>query len=149
MIIAFNAANGVVRGRSRQKKSNEITAIPELLKLLNLHGCLVTIDAMGCQKKITLVILNQGADYLPAVKANQPMLADAFTVHFPFHKVDTYEGDSYSIQENSHGRLKRLGVVVSFRQEGDQIPENATVLHHFQRPECTRTGRCITPALVY
>lgn len=155
MISAFSAANGVVLGQIKtEEKSNEITAIPELLKLLNLHGCLVTIDAMGCQKKIALEIINQGADYLLAVKANQPKLADAFTAHFPMHKVTTYEGDSYSIQEKSHGRLetrhhivsdlpdsffdftyewaglKKLGVVVSFRQEGDQIPENATVRYY-------------------
>lgn len=51
MVSAFSAANGVVLGQVKTKeKSNEITTIPELLKLLNLHGCLVTIDAMGCQK---------------------------------------------------------------------------------------------------
>ena len=50
---AFSAANGVVLGQVKTaEKSNEITAIPKLLKLLNLQGCLVTIDAMGCQKKI-------------------------------------------------------------------------------------------------
>ena len=155
MISAFSAANGVVLGQIKtEEKSNEITAIPELLKLLYLHGCLVTIDAMGCQKKIALEIINQGADYLLAVKGNQPKMADAFTAHFPMHKVATYEGDSYSIQEKSHGRLetrhhivsdlpdsffdftyewaslKKLGLVVSLRQEGDQIPENATVRYY-------------------
>lgn len=52
-VSAFSAANGVVLGQVKtEEKSNEITAIPELLKLLSLHGCLVTIDAMGCQKKL-------------------------------------------------------------------------------------------------
>lgn len=155
MISAFSAANGVVLGQVKtEEKSNEITAIPELLKLLNLHGCLVTIDAMGCQKKIALEIINQGADYLLAVKGNQPKLADAFTAHFPMHKVATYEGDSYSTQEKNRGRLetrhhivsdlpeaffdftyewaglKKLGVVVSFRQEGEEAPESATVRYY-------------------
>src|SRR5262249_61910009 len=55
-------------------KSNEITAIPELLKLLDLHGALVSIDAIGCQKGIAQQIRDQGGDYLLAVKDNQPTL---------------------------------------------------------------------------
>src|SRR6185295_9297470 len=56
-------------------KSNEITAIPEVLKLLDLSGALVTIDAMGCQKAIAQQIRDGGGDYLLAVKDNQPTLA--------------------------------------------------------------------------
>lgn len=162
MISAFSAANGVVLGQIKtEEKSNEITAIPELLKLLNLHGCLVTIDAMGCQKKIALEIVNQSADYLLAVKANQPKLADAFTEHFPMSRVATYDGDSYTTQEKSHGRqetrlhivsdlpddfhdftyewagLKKLGVVVSFRQEGDEVPDNAMVRYYISSKDLT------------
>ena len=55
-------------------KSNEFTAIPALLKLLELHGALVTIDAIGCQKRITEEIISGGADYVLAVKDNQPTL---------------------------------------------------------------------------
>ena len=50
-----------------EEKSNEITAIPRLLELLELHGCIVTIDAMGCQKEIAQGILDRGADYLLAM----------------------------------------------------------------------------------
>ena len=57
-------------------KSNEITAIPELLKLLDLKGALVTIDAIGCQKRIAQQIVDQGGDYLLAVKANQKHLLE-------------------------------------------------------------------------
>ena len=57
-----------------EEKSNEITAIPRLLELLELHGCIVTIDAMGCQKEIAQGILDRGADYLLAVKENQGRL---------------------------------------------------------------------------
>lgn len=60
------------------EKSNEITAIPELLQLLELKGCLVTLDAMGCQRKIAQTILDKEADYLLAVKGNQGKLAEAF-----------------------------------------------------------------------
>jgi predicted transposase YbfD/YdcC len=55
-------------------KSNEITAIPVLLKLLDLKGCIVTIDAMGCQTEIVEVIREQGADYVLTLKANQGTL---------------------------------------------------------------------------
>ena len=57
-------------------KSNEITAIPKLLKLLDLNGATVTIDSMGCQTKIAQQIVEQGGDYVLAVKANQGSLHD-------------------------------------------------------------------------
>ena len=56
------------------EKSNEITAIPQLLDLLDLNGCIVTIDAMGCQRKIAREITQGGADYVLAVKENQGQL---------------------------------------------------------------------------
>lgn len=75
MVSAFACKNGVVLGQQKtQSKSNEITAIPELLELLEIKGCLVTIDAMGCQKTIAKKIREKEADYLLAVKANQRSL---------------------------------------------------------------------------
>jgi len=65
-----------------EDKSNEITAIPELLKLLNLKGCTVTIDAMGCQKEIVEEIRNAKAHYVLAVKDNQPHLHEDLIGHF-------------------------------------------------------------------
>ena len=56
------------------EKSNEITAIPKLLEVLDLQGALVTIDAMGCQKEIAEQVIEQGGDYVLAVKENQPTL---------------------------------------------------------------------------
>ncbi len=68
MVSAWAAGNGIVLGQVKtEEKSNEITAIPRLLELLNLKGCLVTIDAMGYQKQIVDGIQNAGADYLLAV----------------------------------------------------------------------------------
>ena len=65
MVSAFCAGNQVVLGQLKtSEKSNEITAIPELLQLLELKGCLVTLDAMGCQHKIAQAILKKKADYL-------------------------------------------------------------------------------------
>ncbi len=78
MVSAFATANGVVMGQLKtQDKSNEITAIPELLKLLDVRGCLVSIDAMGCQTGIASQIIEQGGDYLLAVKGNQESLEKA------------------------------------------------------------------------
>src|SRR3989338_4834646 len=72
IVTAFAAANGVTLGQlACAEKSNEITAVPKLLKLLELSGCIVTADAMSCQKKIVKTIVEQGADYVLAVKGNQ------------------------------------------------------------------------------
>ena len=75
VVSAFATANGITLGqRVVAEKSNEITAIPELLKTLEIAGALVTIDAMGCQTKIVEAIREKEADYLLAVKENQPTL---------------------------------------------------------------------------
>ncbi|QTF91785.1 MAG: ISAs1 family transposase, partial [Halomonas sp. BM-2019] len=115
LVSAFSTANnGVVLGQIKMdEKSNEITAIPELMKLLDLHGCLVTIDAMGCQKKIAQTIRQQGADYLLSVKENQPKLAAAFEEAFPMNVIANYPGDSYVTVEKNRGREESRYHVVS------------------------------------
>ncbi len=71
MVSALSTANKVVLGQLKTAtKSNEITAIPELLNLLEIIGCIVTIDALGCKKEIAKTILEREADYLLAVKGN-------------------------------------------------------------------------------
>ena len=83
MISAYASANKLVLGQLKtDNKSNEITAIPELLRLLDLRGALVSIDAMGCQTKIAKMIVDQGGDYLLAVKGNQSKLARAVQALF-------------------------------------------------------------------
>lgn len=80
MVSAFASANRLVLGQvATDAKSNEITAIPKLLGMLDLHGAIVTIDAMGCQKQIAQTIVNQGGDYVLAVKDNQPTLHEQVT----------------------------------------------------------------------
>jgi predicted transposase YbfD/YdcC len=67
MVSAWGSANGLVLGQIKtEEKSNEITAIPELLEWLEIKGCIVTLDAMGCQKEIAEQIVNQGGDYVLA-----------------------------------------------------------------------------------
>jgi len=71
-VSAWANANRLVLGQVKtEAKSNEITAIPELLKLLEVKGCIVTIDAMGCQKAIAADIIERGGDYVLALKSNQ------------------------------------------------------------------------------
>lgn len=75
MVSAWSSKNKLVLGQVKvDDKSNEITAIPSLLKKLKLKGCIVTIDAMGCQKKIVKEIIEKEADYLITLKDNQPNL---------------------------------------------------------------------------
>lgn len=77
---------GLVVGQTRtDSKSNEITAIPALLQLLAITGCIVTIDAMGCQTAIADQILTQGGDYLLALKSNHKKTYAAVTQHFHRH----------------------------------------------------------------
>jgi hypothetical protein len=73
MVSAWVVGHGIVLG---QRKSNEISAIPELLHVLAVEGCVVTIDAMGCQTEIAEKIINQQADYMLTVKGNQKTLAE-------------------------------------------------------------------------
>src|SRR5262249_46627696 len=75
MVSAWASTNRLVLGQLKvEEKSNEITAIPALLQLLDLNGAVVTIDAMGCQKEIAKSITEQGADYVSALKDNHPWL---------------------------------------------------------------------------
>src|SRR5215510_14808583 len=77
MVSAWAAANRMVLGQLKvAEKSNEITAIPELVDALDLAGCIVTIDALGCQKEIAAHIVEKDADYVLALKGNQDYLYD-------------------------------------------------------------------------
>lgn len=90
-------------------KSNEITAIPDLLRTLELAGCLVTIDAMGCQRAIAEQIVTQGADYVLALKGNQPDLLDEVADCFTLADAEPYDGarhDQQTSVSKAHGRLE-------------------------------------------
>lgn len=83
IVSAWASANRVVLGEIMvDEKSNEITAIPKLLQLLELHGAIVTIDAMGCQKDIAAKVRERGADYVLAVKGNQEHLEEDVLDYF-------------------------------------------------------------------
>jgi predicted transposase YbfD/YdcC len=102
-------------------KSNEITAIPKLLELLDLHGALITIDAMGCQKAIAAQIVKQGGDYVLAAKENQEHLFDDIqaTVGKALDgKVPAQDVDTYTKKETGHGRQEERTYTVVHNVEG-------------------------------
>jgi predicted transposase YbfD/YdcC len=89
------------------EKSNEITAIPKLLELLDLHGALVSLDAMGCQKQIAAAIVDGGGDYVLTAKNNQPTLVAGIQACFDQAAAQDFEHvshSSYQTTERGHGR---------------------------------------------
>lgn len=110
MVSAWASANRLVLGQLKvEEKSNEITAIPKLLHLLDLKGAVVTIEAMGCQKEIAKTITEQGADYVLALKDNHPTLSEAVT-RFLSDARDTgfadIAHDYHETVDGDHGRLE-------------------------------------------
>lgn len=108
MVSAWAAKNELVLGQVKvDDKSNEITAIPALLRLLDVSGCIVTTDAMGCQKEIAEQIIDQGADYVLAVKANQGTLHADIKLLFEDAEAFGFEGcDYHKTVEKGHGRIE-------------------------------------------
>lgn len=110
LVSAWATANRLVLAQVKvEAKSNEITAIPDLLRLLALRGCLVTIDAMGCQRTIARQIVDQGGDYVLALKENQASLLT--DVRDSFAEVtataDAAALDTAGAVDQGHGRLER------------------------------------------
>ena len=148
MVSAWATANRVVLGQVKtEDKSNEITAIPELLDILALNGCIVTIDAMGCQKNISAKIIEKGADYVLALKGNQGTLHEDIKLFFQDAKETSFKDihhDFYETIDGDHGRIetrrysivsdiewlegkadwkeiKSIGMVESEREIGDKV----------------------------
>lgn len=104
MVNAWANRNNLVLGQIKtDEKSNEITAIPELLDMVDVKNCVVTIDAMGCQKKISEKIIGKGADYVLALKGNQPELHDLAKDYFK--EIGT-EVQSTTTEEKNRGRIE-------------------------------------------
>jgi len=112
IVSAWACQNSMLLGQVQtDKKSNEITAIPKLLKLLSIKGCIVTIDAMGCQKAITQAIIDSEADYVLTLKSNHPYLHRQVASWFKKnHETDfaqqTYSYSMENAQTNNHGRIE-------------------------------------------
>jgi predicted transposase YbfD/YdcC len=112
LVSAWASRQRLVLGQQAcEAKSNEITAIPLLLERLALTGALVTIDAMGCQTKIAQTILDRGAHYLLAVKANWPSLYGEIERYFD--DLPDNAGDRHDTTDGEHGRIEVRRHVVS------------------------------------
>lgn len=110
MVSAWARENHLVLGQRKvEAKSNEITAIPELLKLLALKGCIVTIDAMGTQTKIAQAIIDAGGDYILAVKDNQEKLSQDLRALFEYDQQHGFQEAPYDYARTvnkNHGRIE-------------------------------------------
>lgn len=108
MVSAWATANHISLGQIVvDAKSNEITAIPKLLELIDISGALVTIDAMGCQTEIAAQIVEGGGDYCLAVKGNQPTLHQGIEKHFAQHLENDFADTRvrrFETEETGHGR---------------------------------------------
>ena len=144
MVSAWAQQNNLVLGQVKvDDKSNEITAIPKLLSRLDIAGAIITIDAMGCQKKIAMQIKKQGGDYVFSLKGNQGNLHDDVKTFFTSSLSPTIASVSY---DGEHGRIETRSIratadtawlqerhdwkglqsiiaVTSKREIGDKVPE--------------------------
>lgn len=133
MVSAWARKSGLVLAQRKvAKKSNEITAVPELLKVLELEGAIVTLDAMGCQTKIVNQIINQKADYLITLKKNQGGLYkrvdDLFKLALSQDNFNS-ESSNHSVFESGHGRteqryyqvLNNIGEVVDSKNKWSNL----------------------------
>ncbi len=110
MVSAWACENRLALGQeATDEKSNEITAIPKLLELLALKGCIVTLDAMGCQRAIAEQIIDQGGDYVLGLKGNQGNLHEAVEDFFTTAHAHHFTGVAHAFTEEAdknHGRLE-------------------------------------------
>ena len=145
IVSAFSTDLGIAFGQERvEQKSNEITAIPELLEALYINGFLVSIDAMGCQKEIARKIIAKGGDYLLMVKGNQPGLLDNVSAAFTegrhsdlprFEHLDASHGrvvtqitwtapaSAAAVNTQDWPNCKTVAMVASLRRVGDKTSD--------------------------
>lgn len=124
MVSAWACQNNLVLGQIKvDEKSNEITAIPNLLEILDIENSIITIDAMGCQKEIAKTIIDNGANYILAVKENQASLLEKVQDEFFFSKDIT----KHTSVDGDHGRIETrvCSVITDFQHvEKDGAWEN-------------------------
>lgn len=143
MVSAWGADMGLLLGQRKvDGKSNEITAIPELLRLLHLKGCIVTIDAIGCQKEIAAQLHAHGAHYLLSLKANQPHMHAVVQKHFEADQADSSE-NTYSESFKGHGRQEQRNYCVrpipeALQRAGAHWPGLSSVVQVIRQREQAR-----------
>jgi len=129
MVSAWAQKNNLVLGQVKvDEKSNEITAIPELLQILAIKGCIITIDAMGCQKEIAKKIVKNGADYVLALKENHQRLYDEVKETFELAQGGGFGNPKpvyHRTINKGHGRIEiRKCWVISETDDLDYLQEN-------------------------
>jgi len=111
LVSAWASANHLVLGQRKvEEKSNEITAIPALLQLVEVSGCIVTMDAMGCQKDLAAQIVEQGGDYVLALKDHHAHLHQDVQALFAWAEKLAFAGlqhDYYQLINKGHGRIEK------------------------------------------
>ncbi len=155
LVSAWASGRGLALGQRKvDGKSNEIAAIPELLDVLQLDGCIVTLDAMGCQKPIAERIRAKGADYLLVLKANHGRAFEATREHFERTSFGRGSGGRpvFDVFDEGHGRLVRRRVFASpVARELEPLrgwPELSTVLAVETIRGVTGTGKAEAEAEV-
>ena len=122
-------------------KSNEITAIPELLDLVDVKGDIVTIDAMGCQTDIAAKIREKGTDYVLAVKDNHPTLHENIATYFDWVEKEAPKSEAIDVwkskPEKGHGRIETREIVVA-SADWLERKEEWTDIQTVIRYRCTR-----------
>ena len=117
MVSAWACRNGVVLGQVKtDEKSNEITAVPQLLAKLELKGCIVTLDAMGCQRAIARQVKEAGGDYVLTLKRNQPELDREVREYFEMAEEEDFDGPAIAHEatsEEGHGRIEHRNYFLS------------------------------------
>ncbi len=144
LVSAWASAQRLSLGQvAVDEKSNEITAIPALLELLDIKGALVTIDAMGCQKEIAAQVVAGGGDYALAVKDNQPHLLEDIQARFEWaldRDLAGVEHDTYEARERGHGREEYRCYTVLYGTEG--------IRHHEEWAGLAAIGMCYSERTV-
>ena len=143
MVSAWAREDGLCLGElATEEKSNEITAIPVLLETIDVAGSVVTIDAMGCQTKIAAKIVECGADYILALKGNQPTLFREAAQYFEWIVAEHPAGIFYdrwiSPVEKDHGRIEKRIVSVCACTDWPGVSNEWANLRCFIRYDCVR-----------
>jgi predicted transposase YbfD/YdcC len=142
MVSAWAVQHRLILGQVKtEDKSNEITAIPELLKLLDLNGCVVTTDAMGCQKEIARQIVDQGGDYVFSLKGNQGNLHKEVALLFEDAKKNNYwdlAHETCTTVDGGHGRVETRSYTITANVDWFEEKSKWKELTTFAMVESTR-----------
>jgi len=142
VVSAWVAENQITLGElAVDDKSNEITAIPELLDIIDIEGDIVTIDAMGCQTDIAEKIRGKGADYVLALKGNHPILHEEVSDYFDWIETENPKSETVdswkSKPENDHGRIETREILTASADWIEDKDDWADI-HSIIRYRCTR-----------